>query len=241
MKQIKLIFEFKSEYFTSEAYKTLRTNIQFCGADVKVIALTSCEAHEGKTTVCLDLARAFAEAGKKVMLIDADMRQSVSVSRYTGESGFKGLSQLLLGQATIEDVKYNTDAGFDIIFAGKFPPNPAELLGSGLFRELIENEKPYYDYILIDTPPLGLVIDAAVIATACDSAIIVIGADMVSYKKVETVKSQLQKAGCRILGAVLNHVKHKGDRYYKKYYGKAGYSYGYGYGDISNAEASKKE
>lgn len=231
MKQIKLKYEFDNEYFISEAYKTLRTNIQFCGADVKVIAFTSCEAHEGKTTVCTELARSFAENGKKILLVDADMRQSVTVSRYTDEKGVVGLSQLLSGQATVDDVIYNTVAGFDVIFAGKFPPNPVELLGSKLFRDLLETQKENYDYIFIDTPPLGMVIDGAVIAALCDSSVIVIGAETVSYKSVENVKVQLQKAGCRILGVVLNHVARKGERYYRRYYNSNyGYGYGYGYG-----------
>ncbi len=228
MRQIKLKYEFGDEYFISEAYKTLRTNIQFCGADVKVIAFTSCEAHEGKTTICIELAKSFAENGKKILLVDADMRQSVAVSRYTDEKNVVGLSQLLSAQAGIEDVKFSTDAGFDLIFAGKFPPNPVELLGSKLFREFLEREKANYDYIFIDTPPVGMVIDGAVISAACDSSVIVIGADMVSYKMVENVKTQLQKSGCRILGVVLNQVTRKSDRYYRRYYSNGNYGYGYG-------------
>ncbi len=228
MRQIKLKHAFGDEYFISEAYKTLRTNIQFCGADVKVIAFTSVEAHEGKTTTCIELARSFAENGKKILLVDADMRQSVAVSRYTDEKNVVGLSQLLSAQAGIDDVKCSTDAGFDMIFAGKFPPNPVELLGSNLFREFLEREKANYDYIFIDSPPLGLVIDGAVISASCDSSVIVIGAGTVSYKAVETVKLQLQKSGCRVLGVVLNHVTRKGDRYYRRYYSKGNYGYGYG-------------
>lgn len=237
MKQITLNHEFSNEYFTSEAYKTLRTNIQFCGTDVKIIAFTSSDAHEGKTTICTELSKAFADNGKKILLVDADMRKSVMVSRYTEETGVMGLSQLLSGMATIDEVKFETSSGFDVIFSGKYPPNPVELLGSSAFREFLESQKPLYDYIFIDCPPVGLVIDGAVIAAACDSAIIVVSIDVVKRKAVEQVKNQLEKSGCRILGVVLNHVAKRSERYYKKYYGKY---QGYGvYG--SKYEQSKKD
>lgn len=237
MRQIQLKFEHKDEYFSREAYKSLRTNIQFCGRDVKVIAFTSSEAHEGKTTVCVELARSFAEAGKKILLIDADMRKSVIASRYAEETGIVGLSQLLSGQATADEAKYSAEAeNFDIIFAGKFPPNPVELLGSSAFKELLESEKPNYDYIFIDTPPLGMVIDGAVVASVCDSAIIVISIDVVKFRYVQNVQSQLEKAGCRILGVVLNHVTKKSERYYKKYYGKY-----HGYGSYSKYSTEKNK
>lgn len=220
MKQVALRGVFSNEYFTNEAYKTLRTNVQFCGTDVKVVAFTSSNAQEGKTTVCVELSRAFADNGKKILLIDADMRKSVMVSRYTEETGVVGLSQLLSGMATVEDVKYTVDEGFDIIFAGKFPPNPVELLGGSAFREFLESQKPLYDYIFIDCPPLGLVIDGAVVASCCDSAIIVISIDTVKRRTVEAVRNQIEKSGCRILGVVLNHVAKRSERYYKRYYGK---------------------
>lgn len=228
MRQIKLKYEFGNEYFISEAYKTLRTNIQFCGADVKVIVFTSCESGEGKTTTCLQLAKSFAENGKKILLIDADMRRSVTVSRHTDEKNVLGLSHLLSAQAGADDVKCSTNAGFDMVFAGKFPPNPVELLGMSQFREFIEREKGNYDYIFIDAPPLGMVIDGAVIAAFCDSSVIVVGAGKMSYKAVENVKTQLQRSGCRILGVVLNHVTRKSNRYYRRYNSSGSYGYGYG-------------
>ena len=220
MKQIQLKHEFTNEYFINEAYKSLRTNIQFCGTDVKVIAFTSCGANEGKTTICVELSKAFADAGKKILLIDADMRKSVMVSRYTEEMGVIGLSQLLSGMARVEDVKYSTTDGFDVIFAGKYPPNPVELLGSTAFRDFIERQKSCYDYIFIDCPPLGLVIDGAVVASVCDSAVIVANIDTAKRREIGAVKAQLERSGCRILGAVLNHAVKKNERYRNKYYGK---------------------
>ncbi len=240
---IKLKFKTTDDYFTREAFKVLRTNIQFCGTDVKVIAITSCESHEGKSTVSAELARAMAETGKKVLLIDADMRKSVMIARYSEEKGVIGLSQYLSGMANKEDVIYTAEKeGFDIIFAGKFPPNPVELLGSMRFKKLIEESKEDYDYVIIDAPPLGMVIDGAVIASLCDGAIIVVSIDMVKYRYVLNVKNQLEKSGCHILGVILNHVQKKKGTYYKKYYQKyQGYGYYAEYGQGENDKNKEKE
>jgi capsular exopolysaccharide synthesis family protein len=237
---IRLKFESSTDYFVSEAFKVLRTNIQFCGTDVKVISITSCEANEGKTTICLELAKAMSESGKKVLLIDADMRKSVMVTKYADEKGVTGLSQYLSGMAEKGDIIYTAEnGGFDIIFAGKFPPNPVELLGSTRFKKLIDEVKPNYDYILIDSPPLGLVIDGAVIASLCDSAVIVISTDMIKYRFALNVKQQLEKSGCHILGVILNHIQKKNSTYYKKYHGYGYYS-GYGHTE-KNEKSNRKE
>ena len=113
-----------------------------------------------------------------------------------------------------------------MLFAGKFPPNPVELLNTPHFDTLIKYAKEAYDYIIIDTPPLGMVIDAAVIASKCDGAILVIGSRHVKYPAAQEVIAQLEKAGCPVLGAVLNNSEKKGGTYYRR---KKGYGYGYGY------------
>ncbi len=232
MKTITLKEDVKKDYFVTEAYRTLRTNMQFCGKDVKVITLTSCMPNEGKTTIAFELGKSFAEIGKKVLFIDADLRKSVVVRKYTKESGVVGLSQFLSGQASEDDVLYRTQYdGFDIIFAGQYPPNPVELLGSVAFKEFIEKSKKVYDYILIDSPPLGMVIDSAVVASFCDSAIMVVNAGRIRRKQALDVKEQLQRSGVRILGVVLNHADSKKDRvksgtYYNGYkYYKSQYHY----------------
>lgn len=232
MKTILLKEEVKNDYFVTEAYRTLRTNMQFCGKDVKVITLTSCMPNEGKTTIAIELGKSFAEIGKKVLFIDADLRKSVVVRKYTKESGVVGLSQFLSGQASEEDVLYRTQYdGLDIVFAGQYPPNPVELLGSLAFKEFIEKSKKIYDYILIDSPPLGMVIDSAVVASFCDSAIMVVNAGKIRRKQALDVKEQLQRSGVRILGVVLNHADSKKNRvksgaYYHGYkYYKSQYRY----------------
>lgn len=218
MKTINLDINASRDYFVNESLKTLRTNVQFCGTDVKAIAVTSCKPNEGKSTISLELARSLAEVGKKVLFIDADMRKSVVVQKYADGMGIVGLSQYLSGQNSLEDVLYSTQVeGMDIIFAGQFPANPVELLSSSAFKALIDEQTKVYDYVLVDTPPLGVVIDCAVIANACDSAIMVIAAEKVSYRRAKVIKAQLEKSGVHILGVVLNRVKRGSLRYPKPY------------------------
>lgn len=243
MKTIVLKEENKRDYFVTEAYRTLRTNMQFCGKEVRVIALTSCFPNEGKTTIALELGKSLAEIGKKVLVIDADLRKSVVVRKYTSEAGVLGLSQFLSQQASEEDVLYHTQhERLDIIFAGQYPPNPVELLGSLNFKEFIEKSKEVYDYILIDTPPLGMVIDSAVVAGVCDSAILVVNAGKVRRKLALEVKEQLLRSGVRILGVVLNHAEGKRALFGKKdgsYYNHYKTYYHYSAG-ASSKSASKK-
>ena len=207
MKTITLRDEAKKDYFITEAYRTLRTNMQFCGKGVHVIALTSCMPNEGKTTIAIELAKSLAEIGKKVLIIDADLRKSVVVRKYTKEQGVVGLSQFLSQQVSEEDILYRTQyEGLDIIFAGQYPPNPVELLGSLAFKDYLKQCKERYDYVLIDTPPLGLVIDSAVVASACDSAIMIVNAGKIHRAQAVEVRDQLLRSGVRILGVVLNHA-----------------------------------
>lgn len=202
--------QISSNYFIREAFNTLRANILFSGKGVKVIIVTSCFAHEGKSSVSFDLCHNLAKSGKKVLLVDADLRKSVMVSRYTKERGMFGLSQILSGQVEAENAIYGTDVeNFDIVFAGPYPPNPTELVGSPAFKEFLDSQRDAYDYIIVDAPPLGLVIDAAVMSGACDGAVLVVNIGHVKYRTAQGVKSQLEKSGCKILGVVLNQVDRK--------------------------------
>lgn len=230
MRKIELTSVEQNNYFMREAFNTLRTNILFSGKDIKTIVITSCMAHEGKSTISFETCRSLAESGKKVLLVDADLRKSVLASRITKERGITGLSQLLSGQIATEQTIYNTQIeGLDIIFAGPYPPNPTELVGSPAFKELIDSQRDCYDYIIVDAPPLGLVIDAAVMATVCDGAVMVINTGNIKYRMAQGVKEQLEKSGTRILGVVLNQVDRKhgtasrdtyyGSKYEASYYG----------------------
>ncbi len=218
----------EQDFRSNEAYKTLRTNIEFAGADKKVIMLTSSAVNEGKSTVSLSLALSIAEGGKKVLFIDADLRKSVLIGRHHIHGEIKGLSHFLSGRAELKDVIMKTQQeGLYILFAGVVPPNPAELLGTRRLEALIEGARKAYDYVIIDAPPLGSVIDGAIITRCCDASILVVAANTISRKFAKSVKDQLEKTGCPILGVVMNKVDLKQNKYYGSYYG------GY-YGDYGN-------
>lgn len=213
----------EEDYATREAYKALRTNLMFCGSDKKVIAITSCTQNEGKSTISMGVAMSLAEVGKKVLLIDADMRKSNLQSIWLDESAGEiyGLSSFLSGQAERDEVIYATQhAGFHMVFSGPYPPNPVELLDSDRFRSFIREVREEYDYVLIDNAPIGLVIDAAVVARAVDGAVLVVAIGKVSAREARKCKAQIEKSGCPILGTVLNHTERKRHYYYSKRHGE---------------------
>ena len=235
MEQIRFRKREQLDFRATEAFKALRTNILFCGDNIKVIGLTSSTPDEGKTSVSVQLATSFAEAGKRVLLIDADIRKSVIMGRYRINKEVFGLTHYLTRQRGKREVIYNTNIpGMDIIIAGPVSPNPTELLSGRLFEQLLQSERDNYDYIIVDAPPLGSVIDAAIIAKHIDGAIIVVESGAISYKLAQNVKSQLEKSECRILGVVLNKMDLEKNGYYGSYYGKY-YGKNYGnYGDYGN-------
>lgn len=227
MEKIELKLDNLDTYFVNESFKTLSTNLQFCGSAYKVINITSCDANEGKTSVALMMSKTFSDIQKKVIYVDCDLRKSVVASRFSQARSAKGLSEYLTSLATKDEVILKTQYdGMDVILSGPYSPNPVELLMSDKFTQMLKELREEYDYVIVDTPPLGLVIDSAVVAKNCDGAVMVISAGRVRYKQARTTKVQLEKSGCKILGAVLNHVERRGERYYKKYYQK---HYGKGY------------
>jgi len=211
----------KLDYYVEEAFKSLRTNIQFCGEDKKIIVITSSLPSEGKSSVSLNLAISLTEAGKRVLFIDADLRKSVLAGRLKVTGQIKGLTHFLSKQEKLQEIICSTDINnLYFILAGPTPPNPAELLGGDLFDEMLAVVRKVYDYVIIDSPPLGSVIDSAIIAGKCDGAVLVVASDEVSYRFAQSVKQQLHKSGCPILGAVLNKVDRNATGKYGKYYGK---------------------
>lgn len=219
MKKLNLTDRRKPDYFYSESIKTLRTNIQLSGQSIKTILITSCYPNEGKSDIALSLAQELGSIGKKVLLLDADIRKTAYVGRLEVQDEVKGLSQLLSGQAGLQDIIYNTNfPNMDIIFGGPSAPNPSGLLSENIFKILIKELKDYYNYILIDTPPIGTVIDAAVIGRCCDGAVFLIQPGNVRYRDAQKAFAQLEKSGCRILGAVLNKIDTSGHKYYSSYY-----------------------
>ena len=226
MKKITLTDKRKSNYYYNEAIKTLRTNIQLSGQSIKTILVTSCYPNEGKSDVAFQLAVEIGKMGKRVLIIDADIRKSSYIKRYQVKQKTNGLSQYLSGQISLEEIIYSTNyRNLEIIFSGPYAPNPSELLEQGRFGRLIEETRKVYDYILIDTPPIISMSDAAIAAKQCDGAILVIESEAVSRRDAMKAKEQLTKSGCKILGAVLNKVDMKKEKYYSKYssyyYGKS--------------------
>lgn len=221
MDPIKLNLPGSNDFFIEEAYKVLRTNLQFCGQDIKVIAFTSCNENDGKSTIALHVAKSFSDLDKRVLLIDADMRKSVMAGRNTTAKGHNGLSEVLTGMCAISDCLYPVEnSKLHILFAGQYPPNPVELLNGKYFAALISECRKVYDYIIIDTPPLGQVIDAAVVSEKCDGAVLVLGDTKVHYRDAQEVVEKISKSGCKVLGVVRNGNKKAKKYYYRKYYGK---------------------
>ena len=208
------------DYYVEEAFKSLRTNIQFCGEDKKAIAITSSIPGEGKSNTSLNLAISLSEAGKKVLFVDADLRKSVLAGKLNMSGRTKGLTHFLAKQATLQEVISSTDIpNLYLIIAGAVPPNPAELLGGKALSEMLGVARKVYDYIIIDTAPLGSVIDSAIIAERCDGAVLVVESGAVSYRLAQNMKKQLERTNCPLLGVVLNKVDYtQGGRYGK--YGK---------------------
>jgi capsular exopolysaccharide synthesis family protein len=209
------------DFRASEAMKTLRTNLIFSGPSVRVIGLTSYGAAEGKSTISFQLAVSFAQAGKRVLLVDADLRRSVMANRLQVKSKPEGLSHYLTGQANVSDLLCETDMpGMYIMFAGTRVPNSTELLGSENFAKLIPALKDAFDYVIVDTAPLGQVIDCAVMAPYLDGVAMVIDSTNNSYKLERKIKHQIEKSGGKVLGAILNQVDFSLQRgYYSRYYG----------------------
>lgn len=220
---------------TNEAIKMLRANIQFSGYGMKAIAMTSCNANEGKSFVSFELAKSLAELGERTLYLDCDIRNSVAQARLGVTEKLPGLSDFLVGKAQIGDILCKTDVPhLHMIFAGSLSPNPAELLSEDLFERLCDALKKNYDYIIMDTAPLGLVIDAAIIAKQCDGTIMVIKAGDTNRKQAQQVKARLEAANVRILGVVLNEAGG----------GHSGYGYGgygeYGYGEKASGKKKKR-
>ena len=211
-------------YTMKESLRALKTNLQFCGDDVKTILVTSSVPNEGKSTVSMDLARSLTESGKSVLVVDTDMRKSVLIGRLRAKvrgTELFGLSHYLSGQKKLEEVLYTTDIKrLFMVFAGPSVPNPTEILEKKYFEELMEFARDHFDYVILDCAPIGAAIDAAVVAKHCDGAILVIAQGVASSRMITSVRKQLEASGVRVLGAVLNKVEMK----------KSGYGYGYGYG-----------
>lgn len=220
-----------------EYYNTIRTNIQFSGRNLKVITLTSAQSGEGKSTTSVNLAISFAKAGFRTLLIDADTRNSVMSGTFKSNERYQGLTSFLSGNAELSDVICDTSIdNLMILPAGQVPPNPTSLIQNDNFKSMIETVRGLYDYVIIDTPPLGLVIDAAILAHHSDASLLVVKAGADKRRTITKLKEQLEQSGSVFLGVILNKYDIHLDKYGS--YGSYG---GYGsYGNYGKSDEKSK-
>lgn len=201
---------------SAEAIRRLRTNFQFIdlGDRPRSIVVTSSVPGEGKSTTSLNLAVALADAGSRVLLVDADLRRP-SVANSLGLEGSVGLTTVLIGRADVGDVVQRwQDTSLDILPSGRIPPNPSELLGSRAMERLLAELTERYDVVLLDTPPLLPVTDAAVLSNLTGGSILVVGADRVHRPQLREAIGSLTTAGAHLHGVVLNRIARQESSYY---------------------------
>lgn len=204
----------------SEAYRTLRTNIQFANVDniMKRILFTSAGPGEGKSSTVANLAASIAQAGKSVLIIDADLRNP-SQHKIFKLPNNNGLSTTLVEEVTSLTFVVNTEnEGLDVLVAGPIPPNPAELLGSKRMKQILHEVSDAYDIVLIDSPPTIAVTDSSILAQSVDGVILVLASGEVKREYATRAKEQLEKVGAKIIGTVLNKAEMKTKEHYYYYY-----------------------
>lgn len=212
------------DYSGSEAINTICSNLTFIGRDMRKLVLTSCESGDGKSYLSIQIAYNLAQRGKKVVLLDCDLRKSNLVNRYgiTVEGEMTGLVHYLAGHNSLDDVLYSTNiVNLHLIPIGRDIANPIPLLLSPAFPELLDRLGKTYDMVIVDAPPVGAVIDAAEIARNCDGIILVAKHNRTHRRELLEAKLQMQQTGTPILGCVLNEVSFdsiSAKKYYHKYY-----------------------
>ena len=234
----------KNMSFTAiEQYKLLRANLSFTLTDDKkchIIGVTSSVRGEGKSTTAINLSYVLAQAGKKVLLVDGDMRIP-SIAKKMNICRTPGVTNLIIGGGydDMTPFKLNDFDNWYIVPAGDIPPNPSELLGSGKMERFLRAMSEKFEYIIMDLPPVNIVSDACAVSRHLDGVLVVIREDYTSKKELDSCITQLKLSNVRILGCVMNVIKiqkHNYKRYkkYRRYYKKYGYTYGYTAGDSVN-------
>ena len=206
----------KSYY--AEAFRTIKTNIKYSSADKhkKVLLVTSTEAGEGKSTISSNLALSLSQDNKKVIIIDGDLRKP-SVHKQFRISGSVGLTELLIGEEALEKIKHKINPYLDAIASGHIPPNPAELLASEEMEKVIEKLREDYDYVIIDTNPIGLVADAQILSSKVDGVILVARYEKTKKENLLSCKKMIDQVGGNTIGVVLNGIDEKRGKYYYYY------------------------
>ncbi|MER2091047.1 MAG: CpsD/CapB family tyrosine-protein kinase [Sporosarcina sp.] len=217
----KLVASVNPKSIVSEQFRTIRTNVNFSmpDKDLKTLLFTSSNPGEGKSTCAANVAIVFAQEGKKVLLVDADMRKpTMHYTFHTTNS--TGLSNLLTRKWGLQDVLVETEIeGLHLITCGPIPPNPAELLGSNTMDSLIDELSNDFDIVIFDAPPLLSVADAQILSNKCDGTILVLNAGSTEKAAVLKAKEALVSSKANILGTLLNNFVLEKDHYYYQYYG----------------------
>ncbi|WNR43772.1 CpsD/CapB family tyrosine-protein kinase [Paenibacillus roseipurpureus] len=218
-----LITDIHPKSQVSESYRALRTNIQFSSIDrvVKTILVTSAQPGEGKSTTAANLSVAFAQEGKKVLLIDADLRKP-TLHHYFGMSNRYGLTSTLVNRSDLPDVMFETSIEhLHLIPSGPIPPNPSELLTSQKMKSFLNTLAAKFDVIIIDSPPTLAVADSQILASQCDGVVLVVCDGKTKRDTAKKAIDNLERVQAKILGVVLNNKRHKkGDASYNYYYGQ---------------------
>ena len=214
----------------TEEVKNLRTSIAFAGDGIKSVLFTSTMTNEGKSTISIEIAKSFAELGKKVVLVDTDLRKSILKMKLVSGKMKYGLTHYLSGQCEIDDIIYhNTASGCEnlyIVPTGPATKAPTELLSTEKLSRLLQNLRDEYDMVIIDTAPIGTVVDAAIVAPNADGAVFIIESGKVNYKSVQKAIEKFEVSGCKVLGVALNKIDKSKNSYGYYKYGK---DYGYYY------------
>jgi len=231
-KEVRITNPPQMSFYGSESINSICTNIEFSGNNLKTILITSCIAGEGKSTMASRIVMSMASRGKKTVLVDLDLRKSVTAGRLGLESDGKmyGIAHYLVGQKTYEDVVYKSDIkNLYIVPVGRDVSSPTTLINSAAFAEFFEQLKKDFEMIIVDTPPIGVVIDAADISKVCDGGVIVIEYGKRHRHEVVQSVEQMKRSNTPILGCIIDKVTVKSlseKKYYKSHYGYYG-KYGY--------------
>lgn len=230
-------------YAGNEAINTLCTNLTFSGENIKKILLTSCHASEGKSFLSLNIVRTLAKLDKNVALVDCDLRKSVIARKHLafGDGPIKGATHYLAGMASMEDIVYEVAdvPRLYIVPAGRNVSNSLPLISSPKLAELLDTLAEQMDYVIVDAPPVGMLIDAAKIATNCDGTLLVVNYNSVRKQELIDAQEQLAQSGCQILGTVINQANF-GDYLSRKYYYSKYYYSHYNYYYSSDKTDTKK-
>ena len=227
MKKVTIRQSMTLDYAGEEALNTICTNLAFSGRNLRKIVFTSNLQSEGKSWMAMHVLANLAQRGRKVVLVDADMRRSFLMQRYKMETDGEifGLAHYLTGQCELEDAIYETNLdGACVIPAGRDVTNPVSLVDTPFFKQMLDTLIEKFDMVIVDTPPIGMVIDAAEIAASCDGTVLVLDYNKTRIREIRECKRQMEQSGTPVLGCIINKVSFA-SLSAKKYYNKSYYSH----------------